>query len=184
MVWNTIVVRSWNSKKAEPRMCDGRSCRTGTTTALIVYSNDSSSTGCMDGTRAADDPVGDFIDVIEVPLDDPSRAGLLRREPLAGALTDVRTGCHEGGVIQGKVNLAACASADATNVFDIGRNEHDQPPRRRRPSRNRNAAPCLRVGRRLRSRACARSRTSRAASTAVVRLRRTCAAGASATVGG
>ena len=26
------------------------------------------------------------------------------------------------GVIQGKVNLAACASADATNVFDIGRN--------------------------------------------------------------
>jgi hypothetical protein len=28
------------------------------------------------------------------------------------------------GVIMGKVNLTACASADATNVYDIGRNEH------------------------------------------------------------
>jgi hypothetical protein len=88
----------------------------------IVYSNNSSSIGCVDGTRPADDPVGDFIDVIEVPLDDPGQAELLRREPLAGPVTDVRTGCHDMGVILGKVNLAACASADATNVFDVGKN--------------------------------------------------------------
>jgi hypothetical protein len=91
---------------------------------LIVYSNNSSSTGCVDGTRANDDPVGDFIDVIEIPLGNPAGANLLRREPLAGPITDVRTGCHDMGLILGSVNLAACASADATNVFDVGANAH------------------------------------------------------------
>ncbi len=89
---------------------------------LIVYSNNSSSSGCVDGTRLNDDPVGDFIDVIEVPIANPAGANLLRREPLAGPLTDVRTGCHDLGLILGTVNLAACASADAINVFDIGAN--------------------------------------------------------------
>ena len=90
---------------------------------LIVYSNNSSSAGC--GTvphRPAEDPIGDFIDIIEVPLANPESTELLRREPLEGPLTDVRTGCHDMGVILGEVNLAACASADAANVFDIGAN--------------------------------------------------------------
>ncbi|HEX2419823.1 MAG TPA: hypothetical protein VHJ83_17145 [Micromonosporaceae bacterium] len=91
---------------------------------LIVYSNNSSSTGCVDGTRAADDPVGDHIDVIEVPLGVPANASLLHREPLAGPLTDIRTGCHDMGLILGEVNLAACAGADAINVFDVGANPH------------------------------------------------------------
>jgi hypothetical protein len=161
VVWKNIVVRSWNSKKTGPRMCDGEvvpagfegvhvfdisnladpdlvaqvalPCGSHTATLapdlknerVIVYSNNSSSTGCVDGTQAADDPVGDFIDVIEVPLDDPSQTELLRREPLSGSpVTGVRTGCHDMGVIQGNVNLAACASADATNVYDVGRNQH------------------------------------------------------------
>ncbi|MBC6450149.1 LVIVD repeat-containing protein [Actinokineospora xionganensis] len=89
---------------------------------LIVYSNNSSSAGCVDGTRTNDDPAGDFIDVIEIPLGAPNTANLLRREPLAGPTTDVRTGCHDMGLILGSVNLAACASADTTNVFDIGDN--------------------------------------------------------------
>jgi hypothetical protein len=92
---------------------------------LIVYSNNSSSSGCETGQRAEDDPVGDFIDVIEVPIANPAQANLLRREPLEGPVTDVRTGCHDMGVILGDVNLAACASADATNVFDIGENDSD-----------------------------------------------------------
>jgi hypothetical protein len=90
--------------------------------SLIVYSNNSSSTGCVDGTRANDDPAGDFMDVIGVPLAHPSNASLLRREPLAGPVTNVRTGCHDAGVILGTVNKAACASADAINVWDIGAN--------------------------------------------------------------
>ncbi len=88
---------------------------------LIVYSNNSSSAGCVDGTRANDDPVGDFMDILAVPLDNPAGATLLRREPLAGPTNpNVRTGCHDAGVIRGDVNLAVCASADTTNVFSIG----------------------------------------------------------------
>jgi hypothetical protein len=86
---------------------------------LIVYSNNSSSTGCIDGTRANDDPAGDFMDVIAVPVDDPTSASLIHREPLAGPTTDVRTGCHDAGVILGDVNKAVCASADTINVWDI-----------------------------------------------------------------
>jgi hypothetical protein len=90
--------------------------------SLIVYSNNSSSTGCVDGTRANDDPAGDFMEVIGVPVDAPEDAALLRREPLAGPTTNVRTGCHDAGVIRGSVNKAACASADTINVWDIGAN--------------------------------------------------------------
>jgi hypothetical protein len=90
---------------------------------VIVYSNNSSSSGCVDGTQVNDDPVGDFIDVIEVPLDDPASASLVNRVELHGpADPTVRTGCHDMGVIRGNVNLAACASSDTTNVFDIGAN--------------------------------------------------------------
>ena len=87
---------------------------------LIVYSNNSSSSGCVDGTRVNDDPVGDFMDVIAVPLDDPAGASLIKRVQLAGPATDIRTGCHDAAVIRGAVNLAACASADTVNVFSIG----------------------------------------------------------------
>jgi hypothetical protein len=92
---------------------------------LIVYSNNSSSSGCVDGTQVADNPVGDFMDIIAVPLADPASASLVHREPLAGPVDPtIRTGCHDAGVIRGSVNLAVCASADATNVFDIGANDH------------------------------------------------------------
>jgi hypothetical protein len=157
VVWEDILVRAWNTKRADARNCDGQTvpagfegvhvfdisdvqdpaligdvvlpCGSHTLTvagvsddSLIVYSNNSSSTGCVDGTRANDDPVGDFMDVIAVPLDAPQDASLLRREPLAGPATDVRTGCHDAGVIRGDVNIAACASADLINVWDIGAN--------------------------------------------------------------
>src|SRR5918996_3626361 len=157
VVWDTILVRAWNSKKAEDRLCDGQvvpagfegvhvfdvsdpsapalvgsvelPCGSHTLTAagisagnLIVYSNNSSSGGCVDGTRANDDPVGDFMDVMAVPLADPAGASLIHREPLAGPTTDVRTGCHDAAVILGDVNKAACASADTINVWDVGDN--------------------------------------------------------------
>jgi hypothetical protein len=158
VVWQNILVRSWNSKKTVPRDCDGQTvpagfegvhvfdisnlanpalvasvvlpCGSHTLTVagvsagrLIVYSNNSSSAGCVDGTRTNDDPVGDFMDVIAVPLDEPEGSSLIHREPLVGPITDVRTGCHDAGVIRGEVNKAVCASADAINVFDIGAND-------------------------------------------------------------
>lgn len=88
----------------------------------IIYSNNSSSTGCADGTQVNDDPVGDFMDVIAVPVANPAGASLIHREPLAGPTTAVRTGCHDAGAILGSVNKVVCASADTINVFDIGAN--------------------------------------------------------------
>ena len=149
-VWDDLLVRSWNSKKTVARTCDGQvvpagwegvhvfdisnltnpelvasvslPCGSHTLTGardggrLIVYSNNSSSAGCTGG-----DPAGDFIDVIEVPLSDPASSNLLRREPLDGSpVTAVATGCHDAGLILGEVNMLACASADATNVFSVG----------------------------------------------------------------
>ena len=95
-----------------------------TNNRLIVYSNNSSSSGCgTDPSLDAQNALGDFIDVVEVPVDHPENSRLLHRELLAGpADPTVRSGCHDMGVILGTVNLAACASADTTNVFDVGAN--------------------------------------------------------------
>ena len=156
VVWDNILVRSWNTKRSEDRACGGAivpagfegvhvwdisdpanptlvgslelPCGSHTATAagvhngdLIVYSNNSSSSGCGVGLdRAGQDALGDFMDVIAVPLNNPAGVSLTHREPLAGP-TDpaVRTGCHDAAVILGDVNKAACASADTINVWDI-----------------------------------------------------------------
>jgi hypothetical protein len=60
----------------------------------------------------------DWIDIVEVPTDDPEDAEWLRREPLMGGHA-----AHDNGVILGNVNKLASASGMHTNVFDIGRNE-------------------------------------------------------------
>jgi hypothetical protein len=163
VVWEDILVRAWNTKRSDPRACDGSvvapgfegvhvfdvsnpadpavidvagphlglelPCGSHTLSAagidgedLIVYSNNSSSSGCTGG-----DPAGDFMDVIAVPLNNPANASLIHREPLAGPTTPVATGCHDAGVILGDVNKAVCASADTTNVFDIS-NPRDPAP--------------------------------------------------------
>jgi len=156
VVWDTLLVRSWNTKKADARTCDGQPvpagwegvhvfdisnladpqlvasvelpCGSHTATAapdlandrLIVYSNNSSSSGCTGGAAA-----GDFMDVIAVPLSDPASSSLIHREPLEGPVqAGVATGCHDAGAILGDVNKLACASADIINVFDIGANDH------------------------------------------------------------
>ena len=155
VVYEDILVRSWNTKRDEPRVCGDTMvpagfegvhvwdigdpadpellgalelpCGSHTATSagvddgdLIVYSNNSSSSGCgVDLERAEEDALGDFMDIIAVPLDDPGNPSLIHREPLAGPTTDVRTGCHDAGVILGDVNKAACASADTINVWDV-----------------------------------------------------------------
>ncbi len=156
VVWDHILVRSWNTKRAEPRACAGTTvpagfegvhvfdisnpaspqlraalelpCGSHTVTvagvdggSLIVYSNNSSSAGCGGAglTPAQRNALGDFTDIIAVPLANPAAASLIHREPLAGP-TDpaVATGCHDAGVILGGINKAACASADTINVWD------------------------------------------------------------------
>jgi len=129
-IWKDEPVRGWEgvhvfdiSNLSDPALVASVQLPCGSHTVtgakdgnrLIVYSNNSSSSGCAGG-----DPAGDFMDVIEVPLGDPGAARLINRVPLAGPFTPVASGCHDAGLILGDVNLLACASADATNVFSVG----------------------------------------------------------------
>ena len=113
VVWEDILVRAWNTKRANARECDGTivpagfegvhifdvsnpadpevvgavvlPCGSHTLTAagisagrLIVYSNNSSSAGCGVGLNLAQqNALGDFMDIIAVPLDDPGSAELI-----------------------------------------------------------------------------------------------------------
>jgi hypothetical protein len=59
----------------------------------------------------------DWIDIVQVPLDDPAAASHLRREPLMGGHA-----AHDNAVILGDTNLLATASGHMSNIFDIGDN--------------------------------------------------------------
>jgi hypothetical protein len=60
------------------------------------------------------DQACDWIDIVQVPLDDPGAASHVRREPLMGGHA-----AHDNGVILGDVNMLATASGHMSNVFDI-----------------------------------------------------------------
>jgi hypothetical protein len=79
---------------------------------VIVYSNNSSG--------PANKPICNTINVIEVPLSNPAATSHVGYIPLAGGTRGSNNGCHDAGVILGDVNLLACASGHATNVFSIG----------------------------------------------------------------
>ncbi|MGH3034927.1 MAG: LVIVD repeat-containing protein [Gaiellaceae bacterium] len=140
-VWGDILIRSWNSPAPAGRFCDGQPvpvgfegfhifdisnlqdpeligslpvpCGSHTSTLIpdladnrvLVY-NQTSGGPCP------------FITIVQVPLDDPGSASILRTEPLMEA-----DACHDAGVILGDVNMAVCASHAHANVFDIGPNQ-------------------------------------------------------------
>ena len=141
VVYGNILVRSWNTPAGTPGAfgagltCDGQAvpagfegvhifdisnlanpelvgsvdleCGSHTATVapdlandrLILYSN--AAGGC------------NFIDVIEIPLDDPGDASLVRTEPLEHP-------CHDMGVILGDEMKAACAGGDGFDLFSLG----------------------------------------------------------------
>jgi hypothetical protein len=137
IVWEDVLVRSWNTNAPGTTSCDGEpvpagfeglhvfdisdlsdpelvgsvdlACGSHTATAvpdeandrLLVYSSSSAGGVC------------DFIDIVEVPLDDPGGASLLRMEP------SMHT-CHDIGVILGDVMRAACAGGTGVRVFSLG----------------------------------------------------------------
>jgi hypothetical protein len=159
VVWENIVVRSWNSPAPAGRLCLGEpvpvgfegvhifdigdpanpelvtdvefsavgaaergtadGCGSHTTTLvadldnnrLVVYSNNSS---------GDNRPVCDAMDIIEVPLDDLAAASHIGKVPLVGGTLGTNNGCHDAGAILGEVNMLACASGHAANVFSIG----------------------------------------------------------------
>jgi hypothetical protein len=63
------------------------------------------------------DQACDWIDIVQVPLNNPAAASHVRREPLEGGHA-----AHDNGVILGDVNMLATASGHMSNVFDIGDN--------------------------------------------------------------
>ena len=141
VVWENILVRSWNSPAGEASQCDGEAVPVGFE-GLHVW--DISNLAQPEMVASVELPCGShtatavpdpennrlivynqasggpcyFIDIVSVPLDDPAAAELLWQEPLQG-----QNGCHDSGVILGDVNMMACASGSHANVFDIGDNE-------------------------------------------------------------
>ncbi len=78
---------------------------------LVVYSNNSSG-----DSR----PVCNASDILEVPLSKPGGARHIGRVPLRSGTLGSTNGCHDAGLILGDVNLYACASGHAANVFSVG----------------------------------------------------------------
>jgi hypothetical protein len=94
---------------------------------LLIYSN-SSSGAVLGGEPGGEPPVScRGIDIIEVPLADPSATSYLRFEPAGDPSMPLEEHhpCHDTGVILGETNLVACAgSGSATegngvNVFSM-----------------------------------------------------------------
>jgi hypothetical protein len=137
IVQEDVLVRAWNSNTgAAGSTCDGEPvlpgfeglhvfdisnlsnpdlvasidlpCGSHTLTAvpdeandrLLVYSS-SSGVACP------------WIDIAQVPLDDPSTATFIRQEPSDHT-------CHDIGVILGDVMKAACAGGEGVRVFSLG----------------------------------------------------------------
>ena len=67
---------------------------------LLVYNSSSAGGIC------------DFFEIIEVPLDDPGSASLVRR-------VDSMHTCHDIGVILGDVMKAACAGGEGARIFSL-----------------------------------------------------------------
>jgi hypothetical protein len=81
------------------------------TNRVIIYN--ATSGGNPDLPNPADREC-DWIDIVQVPLDNPGAASHVRREPLMGGHA-----AHDNGVILGDVNMLATASGHMSNVFDI-----------------------------------------------------------------
>jgi hypothetical protein len=76
---------------------------------LLVYSSSSAHSATNPNPPAT----CDFFDIIDIPLDRPEDAELLRSEPSEHT-------CHDIGVILGNVRKAACAGGEGVRVFSLG----------------------------------------------------------------
>jgi hypothetical protein len=136
VVWDDILVRSWNSPAALGATCDGEVVPEGFEGLHIFDISDLSdpvllgsvelecgshtATGVPD---VANDRLLIYnsssgpcpgIDIVEVPLSDPGAALFLRSEPADGDRD-----CHDTAVILGDAMLAACAGDDGFAVWTL-----------------------------------------------------------------
>jgi hypothetical protein len=129
IIWETILVRSWNSPAPAGSTCDGQPVPTGWEGVHVFdVANPadpdlvaSVETECGSHTETAVPDVANGrllvynnsssgacpgIDIIEVPLANPAAARYLRFEPAGRS-------CHDSAVILGDAMLAACAGSVA-----------------------------------------------------------------------
>ncbi|HEX9618464.1 MAG TPA: hypothetical protein VGA03_13710 [Anaerolineales bacterium] len=140
IVWENVLVRSWNSPAPAGATCDGEPVLPGVFGAwegLHVFdisdptdpdlvASIETECGSHTATGVPDLANGRLliynspssgacpgIDIVEVPLSDPASASYLRFEPAGRS-------CHDTGVILGDVNLAACAGGNGFSVWSLG----------------------------------------------------------------
>ena len=139
IVWDNILVRSWNSPAPSGATCDGEPVLPGVfgnwegvhvfdvsnptdpdlVASIETQCGSHTATGVPD---LANDRLLVYnspssgacpgIDIIEIPLSDPGSAQYLRFEPAGRS-------CHDTGVILGDVNLAACAGGNGFTVWSL-----------------------------------------------------------------
>jgi hypothetical protein len=140
VVWDDVLVRSWNSPASGTQQCDGSTVPAGFEGLHIFdVSNPSDpalvgsvdlSNGAITGRCGSHTASGvpdldndrlliynsgsgcDGIDIVEIPLGNPGAASYIRTEP-AGR------NCHDTGVILGGVNMAACAGGDGFTLWTL-----------------------------------------------------------------
>jgi hypothetical protein len=136
VVWENIIVRSWNTNTgAAGNTCDGQPVAPGFE-GLHVF--DSSNIANPQLVASVDLPCGShtatgvpdlendrlliyngnsgaacpWIDIVEIPLDDPADAAFIRNEPSDHT-------CHDIGVILADAMKAACAGGPGLRVFSL-----------------------------------------------------------------
>ncbi len=136
IVWDDIVVRSWNSNAPGTTMCDGEPVPAGFEGLHVFDISDladpvlvaSVDTACGSHTATGVPDLANNrlliynspsstacpgIDIVSVPLDNPAGASLLRFEPAGRS-------CHDTGVILGDAMLAGCAGGNGFTVWSLG----------------------------------------------------------------
>jgi hypothetical protein len=140
VVWDDILVRSWNSPASGTQLCDGQTIPAGfegihifdisnLADPQLVGSVDLSN-GAIPGRCGSHTATGvpdlandrlliynsgsgcDGFDVVEVPLSSPSTPTYLRTE-VAGR------NCHDIGVILGDANMVSCAGGDGFTLWTL-----------------------------------------------------------------
>ncbi|HEX9890684.1 MAG TPA: hypothetical protein VGB28_01310, partial [Actinomycetota bacterium] len=137
IVWEDLLIRSWNSNAGTGNLCDGEAVASGFEGLHIFDVSDGSDPdliasvdiacgGSHTATGVPDLENDRFliynsassgscpgIEIIEIPLDDPAAATLLRTEPSGRS-------CHDTAVILGDAMLAACAGGNGFTLWSLG----------------------------------------------------------------
>ena len=135
MVWEDILIRSWNSNAPGTTTCDGTTVPAGfeglhifdisneadpnligsvdlpqgSHTASLVPDLANNRLLVYNSASSANNP---GIDIVEVPLTNPSAAAFLRLEPSGRS-------CHDTAVFLGNVLRAACAGGNGLTVWSM-----------------------------------------------------------------